>query len=101
MTAAACSPLYCFPNALEDIAVLEWATEANPGDARAPYYLGNLLYDRKRYEEALLLWERSAALDGEFQGRGLAVVADDEARLDRQSPHARRLDDGPHAGAVF
>ncbi|NLF26944.1 MAG: DUF5107 domain-containing protein [Clostridiales bacterium] len=74
--AALCSPLYCFPNALEDIAVLEWAMEANPGDARAPYYLGNLLYDRRRYGEALSLWERSAALDGGFSTvwRNLALA---------------------------
>jgi len=36
---------------------------ANPADARAPYYLGNLLYDRRRHREALILWERAARLD--------------------------------------
>ena len=39
---------------------------ANPRDARAPYYLGNLLYDRRRHEEAIRLWERSAKLDPAF-----------------------------------
>ncbi|MGC3961451.1 MAG: tetratricopeptide repeat protein [Verrucomicrobiota bacterium] len=38
----------------------------NPKDARAAYYLGNLLYDRRRHEEALQLWERSAKLDPKF-----------------------------------
>ena len=33
---------------------------ANPRDARAPYYLGNLLYDRRRHAEAIQLWETSA-----------------------------------------
>ena len=64
--AAACPPDYCFPSRLEEIAILESAMRANPRDARAPYYLGNLLYDRRRHEEAIALWEKSAALDGKF-----------------------------------
>jgi len=54
---------YCFPSRLEEIAIFEAAMRANPNDARAPYYLGNLLYDRRRHEEAIRLWERSAKLD--------------------------------------
>lgn len=54
---------YCFPSRLEEIAVLEAAMRAEPGDARAPYYLGNLLYDRRRHEEAIRFWERSTELD--------------------------------------
>ncbi len=54
---------YCFPARLEEIAVLETAMAANPRDARAPYYLGNLLYDRRRHAEAIGLWEKSARLD--------------------------------------
>ena len=38
---------YVFPFRLEEVKVLEAAMQANPGDARAPYYLGNLLYDRQ------------------------------------------------------
>jgi tetratricopeptide (TPR) repeat protein len=64
--AASQSPDYCFPSRLEEIAILESVTRANPKDARAPYYLGNLLYDRRRHEEAIQLWERSAKLDGNF-----------------------------------
>jgi len=64
--AAALSPDYCFPARLEEIAILEAAIRANPRDARAPYYLGNLLYDRRRHEEAIQLWERSAKLDAKF-----------------------------------
>jgi tetratricopeptide (TPR) repeat protein len=30
------------------------------------YYLGNLLFDRRRHEEAIVLWERSAKLDPAF-----------------------------------
>ena len=65
-SAAALPPDYCFPARLEEIAILEAAMRANPRDARAPYYLGNLLYDRRRHEEAIRLWERSAQLDPDF-----------------------------------
>ncbi|MCB0172971.1 MAG: DUF5107 domain-containing protein [Anaerolineae bacterium] len=64
--AAALAPDYCFPNRLESIAVLRLAIDHNPQDARAPYYLGNLLYDKKQYDEAIGLWEQSRALDDTF-----------------------------------
>lgn len=61
---AARAPLdYCFPARLEEIAVLQAAIAAEPRDPRAPYYLGNLLYDRRRHREAIRLWEKSARLD--------------------------------------
>ena len=64
--AAAESPDYCFPSRLEEIAILEAAMRANPKDARAPFYLGNLLYDRRRHAEAVRLWEKAATLDPHF-----------------------------------
>ena len=64
--AAALPPDYCFPARLEEIAILEAAVAANPGDARAPYYLGNLFYDRRRHKEAIQHWEKSAKLDPSF-----------------------------------
>lgn len=64
--AAKASPDYCFPARLEEIAILELAMERNPKDARARYYLGNLLYDRRRHREAIALWEKSARLDPSF-----------------------------------
>jgi tetratricopeptide (TPR) repeat protein len=64
--AAAQPPDYCFPSRLEEIAILESAMRANPNDARAPYYLGNLFYDRRRHDEAIRLWEKSAKLDSKF-----------------------------------
>ena len=64
--AAKLPPDYCFPARLEEIAILEAAMRCNPQDARAPYYLGNLLYDRRRHKEAVGLWERSAKLDASF-----------------------------------
>ncbi len=57
---------YCFPARLEEIAILEAAMRADPKDARAPYYLGNLFYDRRRHEEAIRLWERSVQLEPSF-----------------------------------
>lgn len=50
---------YCFPNRLEDMQVLREAVQA--GGNYAAYYLGNLLYDRGRAQEARTLWESCAA----------------------------------------
>jgi tetratricopeptide (TPR) repeat protein len=58
-------PDYVFPFQSEAIPVLRRAIAANPSDARAPYYLGNLLFDWQP-EEAVKLWERSAELDPSF-----------------------------------
>lgn len=60
------APDYCFPNRLEEVLTLQSAIAKNPNDAKAPYYLGNFLYDRKRYREAIEAWEQSAALDNNF-----------------------------------
>ena len=60
------SPDYCFPSRLEEIAIFEAAMLVNPKDSRAPYYLGNLLYDRRRHEEAIRFWERSVKLNSNF-----------------------------------
>ncbi len=64
--AKADSPDYCFPARLEEIGILLAAINADPADARAPYYLGNLLYDKRRREEAINWWEKSAKLDRSF-----------------------------------
>ena len=64
--AASRDSLYCFPNKLEDIAALEYAISRNSGDARAPYYLGCLYYDKRQYDKAAALWESSAQLDPDF-----------------------------------
>lgn len=63
VAAARALPDYCFPARLEDIAALEKAIEANPADGRAPCYLGSLLYDRRRHADAIVMWERSVAID--------------------------------------
>ena len=58
-------PDYCFPNKLEDIAVLQFAIEKGCR-AKAPYYLGNLYYDKLQWEESVRLWELSAQADPGF-----------------------------------
>jgi tetratricopeptide (TPR) repeat protein len=55
-----------FAGRIEELAILQSAAVADPGDARARYELGNLLYDRRRYEEAIAAWERAAELDPNF-----------------------------------
>lgn len=73
--AARASPRFVFPFRLESIAVLKRAMEVNPRDARAPYYLGNLLYDEQP-AVALQLWETARALDPDFATvhRNLAIA---------------------------
>jgi tetratricopeptide (TPR) repeat protein len=63
--AMAARPDYVFPFQYEAIEVLRQAIQANPADARAPYYLGNLLFDWQP-EEAVKLWTVSAKLDPSF-----------------------------------
>ncbi|MBI5768854.1 MAG: DUF5107 domain-containing protein [Verrucomicrobia bacterium] len=57
------SPDYCFPARLEELIILTRVVALEPRDPRAPYYLGNLLYDRRRHREAIDLWKKSARLD--------------------------------------
>jgi tetratricopeptide (TPR) repeat protein len=69
-------PYLCFPDRLEDIAVLKLASQLNPVDAKAPYYLGNLWYDKRQYDDAIAAWETSANLDNTFPTvlRNLAIA---------------------------
>lgn len=64
--AAKASPTYCHPARLEDLVALEFACAGRAKDARARYYLGNLMYDRRRYAEAVKLWSASARIDASF-----------------------------------
>ena len=64
--AAKVSPDYCFPARIEEMIVLEAALAVNPSDAHAHYYLGNLFYDKKRYDEAIHEWESSVKLEPSF-----------------------------------
>jgi tetratricopeptide (TPR) repeat protein len=66
---------YVFPFQMEMIAVLDDAMRVDPADSRAPYYLGNLLFDWQP-QQAQALWEKSASLGADFPVvyRNLAMV---------------------------
>jgi tetratricopeptide (TPR) repeat protein len=61
--AASRSAAGCFPNRIEDIDVLEFASVKNSEDGHAPYLLGNLFYDKKQYDQAIKLWEQAIQID--------------------------------------
>src|SRR5690606_28496468 len=102
--AAKASSDYCFPARLEEIAILHHAMALNPSDARAPYYLGNLFYGRRRHREAVTRGETAAHLDSRFSivwrnlGIGYFPIAGKPAkarsaydRAVRAAPHDARL----------
>ena len=60
------NPDYCFPSRIEEMPMLERALASNDADARAHYYLGNLLYDKMRRDEAIAHWEAACRLDPGF-----------------------------------
>lgn len=102
--AACAEPVYVFPHRLEEMLVLEETLQANDADAHAHMYLGNLLYDKRRQEEAISCWRKATDLKpalatawrslavGEFNVHGdaaAALVAFDKAR--EAAPHDVRL----------
>jgi tetratricopeptide (TPR) repeat protein len=54
---------YTFPVRLEEMIVLQDVLKDEKAEAKAAYYLGNLLYDKEHYEEALKYWELSVNID--------------------------------------
>lgn len=64
--ASAAKPDYCFPNMLGEYRALMKAIQVNPQDARAHYYLGCFLYDKRRHADAAGCWETSVLLDSAF-----------------------------------
>jgi tetratricopeptide (TPR) repeat protein len=102
--AAHASPDYCFPFRLESVGVLERAIARSPGDVRAHYFLGNLLYDRQP-EKAIRAWEESRRLDNSFPTvhRNLGFAY---ARVEKNLPKAmasleRALELSPSDGRVL
>ncbi|GAB2546527.1 DUF5107 domain-containing protein [Gracilibacillus alcaliphilus] len=59
-------PDYVFPNHLYDYLVLHDAIAATTDNDKAHYYVGNLLYDKKRYQEAAEHWQESIAQKDDF-----------------------------------
>ena len=82
-------PDYCFPNRLEDAYILQtMVSQPSEADARAPYYLGCLYYDKRQYDVAVRYWEQSADADPTFPTvwRNLAL-----ARFNKQGRQAEAL----------
>ncbi|PRW32971.1 TPR repeat-containing isoform B [Chlorella sorokiniana] len=66
LAAGAAAPSdYVFPARLQELAILQFAVDQSPDDARARFYLGCWLYDRRRYAEAIALWRGAVELDGD------------------------------------
>lgn len=67
---------YCFPNRTQEYGILADAVNLLESAPMAHYYLGNLLYDKKQYEEAIVHWELSAAEKPDFAMtcRNLAIA---------------------------
>lgn len=65
-----------FPNRAVEEEALADVVSRRPGDGRARYYLGNLLYDKRRWSEAILQWEKSrdAAPSFPTPRRNLAIA---------------------------
>ena len=103
--AAKADPIYCFPSRLEEMVVLESAIAANAEDPHAPYYLGNLLYDRRRHEDAIGQWETSVERNPDFatawRNLGIAYfnVRHDETAASNAFDHAQAID--PSDGRIL
>ena len=54
---------YCFPNKVEDIAVLQAALRYNTTDYKAYYFLGCLWFDKRQYSDAIEMWHRSVDIN--------------------------------------
>ncbi len=81
------SPDFVFPNRLDELNVLQWATEQTLDNqpvnhARTWHYLGNFWYGNRQYAEAIDAWERSASLDDTFPTvfRNLALAYQNKLR---------------------
>lgn len=83
---------YCFPNRLEDIAVLAHF----PEEWKAQYLLGCLYYDRMHYAAARSAWERSGEINPQhaFTWRNLAQALFDHFG---EQENARRCLEKAHA----
>ncbi len=99
--ARAATPEYCFPARIEEITILEFALHLYPRDARASFYLGNLLYDRRRHEQAISHWEhtvRESPRDA-MAWRNLGIAYHNIRRMPRRAVHAyeRAVAAAPHS----
>jgi len=103
--AALAPPDLCFAARLEELLILERAIAAHPEDARAPYYLGNLLYDRRRHEEAIDAWESSVRLEPGFatawRNLGIAYFNVRNDALRARNAFERAFEADPNDARIF
>lgn len=59
-------PTCCFPHRLEDLWVLEKVRSRDAHTPMAAYYLGNLWYDKKQYDDAAHNWEQTVREKPDF-----------------------------------
>ena len=83
---------YCFPNSLEDIAVLQYAIDSGEPSANACYYLGCLYYDRFRYEDAAQCFHRCVQQQPDHgkAWRNLSLYYFDKASMPQEALQAMK-----------
>ena len=66
-----------FPNRLEAIIALEYASRAYDKASKALYLLGDIWYDKRQYPEAIAAWEKSIEIDDTYPTvlRNLALAS--------------------------
>jgi len=73
---------FVFPSRPEEVAVLEYAVEKNPGDAHAHLYLGDLYCHLDRQDDAVRQWSKAVELDSTlsvaFRNLGLYAWSTEE-----------------------
>lgn len=69
-------PYLCFPNKLSSMIVLEHICNNYQNSGMANYYLGCLYYDKKRYNDAIICYEKSIIIKPDFptSHRNLAIA---------------------------
>lgn len=73
--AAGGSLRYYFPSRIEEELLLRWVIERKSHDINAAYGLGNLLYDRRRHNEAMSIWQTALSVKADAAVmRNLAIA---------------------------
>ncbi len=96
---------YVFPHRLEEITALRSAIEMNPSDARARYYLGNILWSRRRTREAEKEWRKSARLEGDcsvvFRNLAQAVLKQGKTKGAAAKLYEKAVARSPHDHGLY
>lgn len=96
---------YCFPARLEELLVLEATVTRYPEDYVAHYLLGNLLYDRRRHQEAIEAWEKATAREPSFatawRNLGIAYFNHGHDKKKALDAFDRALNADPNDGRVL